>query len=229
MGTESIGLSDESHHRQRLNLNVWDSFAMNEFGSSYTLKTFDNRNIGNPHLTNLQVASMLVPSDHLAVIQNWYARHSGLHGIDDTQRSAWGRFTRTAIVDLVLGCMPVFQLPLADLLQRQEGQRDEAEVTESGVAGFAPLLFERHETEIAKISGRPARPWTDLSGWDQAAWIGTAKHSRSLLRAPVLAVVPCRQNCHVNISRMDPLPMLDVRVYIHLEGIKAVDAPLRSR
>lgn len=229
MGTESIGIHDDHHHRQRLNLNVWDSFAMNEFGDSYTLKIFNVRNIGNPHLTNLQAPDMLVPADHCAVLQNWYARHSGLNGIDDAQRHEWNRFTQGAIVTLVVGCMPLCQLPLADLLQRHEGQRDEAEATEPAIAGFAPLLFERLETETVKTSGRPARRWEDISGWDQAAWIATAKHSRSLLRSPVLAVVPPRQNCHVWISRMDPPPMLDVRVWIHLDGIMAVDVPLRSR
>lgn len=224
MGTESIGIRDDHHHRQRLNLNVWDSFAMNEFGDSYTLKIFNERNIGNPHLTNLQVPDMLVAADHRAVIQNWYARAIGALGDQDAQ---WRRFIKTTLVKLVVGCMPLYELPLVDLLRRNEGQRDEAEVTEPGIAGFAPTLFERHETEERPVSAR--RQWTDLAEREQAAWVATAKHARSLLRAPVLAVVPQRQNCHLWISRMDPAPVLDVRVRIHLEGIMAVDAPLRSR
>jgi hypothetical protein len=228
MGTETIRLSDEDFHRQRLNLNVWDSFAMNEFGGRHTLKVFGNANIGNLFLTNLQVSDMLVPADSVAVIQNWYARHAGLHGIDDAQRAQWGRFTRTTIVSLVVGCMPLLQLPLAELLQRKEGQRDEAEVTEPGIAGFAPSLFDRHEIEIAKMSGREMRRWNEISGHEQATWMATAKYSRSLLRAPLLAVVPARQNCHLMISRLAPPPMLDVRVWLHLEGIQAVDARLHE-
>jgi hypothetical protein len=230
MSTEPILPKGDGEYHQRLNLNVWDSFLLKEVvpvpNHASELCLFTGRNVGNLSLCNLQAPDVLVAYDHYAVIQNWYARCSS-----NTDDPVWITWTQATIATLVLGDMPVHQLPLADLLRRKEGQRDEHELADTvqGVTGLARKMFEKHETDVAMVSNRSPSAWSDIHGWAQSTWIATASHARSLLRAPVLAVVPPRQNCDVKISSFYPVPVLDMRIWLHLEGIYGMDVALRKR
>jgi hypothetical protein len=225
MSTEPVVRSENGEYHQRLNLNIWDSFLLREAVPTpgMRLRLFDGHNIGDMSLCNLQLPGVLVAYDHYAVIQNWYARCSSR-----TDDPVWTTWTQAAVVTLQVGCRPIHQLPLADLLRRREGQRDEHEFTEQGITGFARKLFEAHDAEVAKISNRSPSSWSDIHSWAQSAWMATAQRARSLLRAPVIAFVPPRQNCDVRIDSFSPVPVLDMRIWLHLEGILGMDVSLRK-
>lgn len=225
MSTEPVVRSENDEYRQRLNLNVWDSFLLKEAvptPEGRGVRLFGGHNIGNASLCSLQVPGVLVAYDHYAVIQNWYARCSS-----QTDDPVWTTWTQAAVVTLQVGCMPVHQLPLADLLRRREGQRDEHDLTEQGITRLAQKLYECHDAGVAKTSNRSPSAWGDIHGWAQSVWMATAQQARSLLRAPVLAFVPPRQNCDVRIDSFSPVPVIDMRIWLHLEGIYGMDVSLR--
>ncbi len=222
---------------QRLNLNVYDSVFLPDI-KEHRVKMFGGLNIGHNVLSNLQIPHQILPGDWYAVLHNWYARVGYCDSPGDSSpaaiarsydRAAWAEAT---IVTFVLGMMPVHQVPLADLLRRREGQKDEH--LEDGVATdvLARRAFEMGESVSAGL--RPgARPflWESLPEEDRAGVVAATRFIRSQLRSPLLAVVPERQTVTVTLETdmkmlgrvVEAGPRDHLRVWIHLEGIACND------
>jgi hypothetical protein len=221
-----------TQYRERLPLNVYDSISLGLIKTS-GMRLFGSANVGNVRLSNLQYGGQLVGGDQNAMLQNWYARTD--INLDGAARDAWSEWTNGTIT-LIVGSMPVHQIPLADLLARKEGQRnwagrltlEDLDGTNAPQREFAKITFERHDAMMAKTRHIDARSWNQLSGHDQATWLDTVEFVRSTLEAPLLAYVPQRQNCFVHIEfAMAKLGRLlevaadikDRLIWVHLEGI----------
>lgn len=220
-------------YTESIPLNVYDAYDPRISRLTTTVRLFNSGdNIGNRRLTNLVSPGCLVAGDQGATIQNWYARSSltlpsNQRVLGKSAAALWERWTNVTTATLVLGCMHIHSLSLSDLLKRREGQRDEIELPPSVLEELARTMFEHHDQESAATRPSPGRRWNEISGWEQATWRSTADLARLKLRAPVLAVVPCRQICSVEIATdmaaldelVGHLPADDSpRLWVHLEG-----------
>lgn len=221
---------------QRLNLNVYDSVFLPDI-KEHRVKMFGGVNIGHNALTNLQIPHQILPGDWYAVLHNWYARVGYCDDPGDCtpaaiersyDRAAWAEAT---IVTFVLGMMPVHQVPLADLLRRREGQKDELLEHEPSVEMLARRAFDMHQHQSMVSQGWPAWEWDKLPDYARRGWIAATKFTRSQLRSPLLAAVPDRQTVTVTLETdmkmlgrvVEAGPRDHLRVWIHLEGIACND------
>lgn len=237
-----------------MNLNVYDSVALKDIQEP-RVRMFDAKNIGRLEYTNLPQQFCIVPSDMYAVVQNWYAR---IAVSKPTQRviqpagvenwdNVWREWANATTVTLVLGTMPVHQLPLADLLRRYEGQRSvpPGDMRPASDVELARLMFDTCErtTVLAARAQRGEPPPPAVGTWsapvadggpseaERMGWVAAAGMARSLLCAPVLCVVPCRQTVHVTLDTdmaqtgrvVEAIHTDKVRVWVHLEGISCLD------
>jgi len=225
-------------------LNVYDSVTPGSIRTNERTRLFGKMNLGDLGRSNLVVAGCLVPSDSSALLQNWYARTDII--VEREFLEPWREWVNATHITLVVGASPVHQLPLSDLLGRKEGQRDwKGRITpvlkarESDPVPAVPWItlaqevFEQHEAEHARCREiLPPREWSRISGWEQAAWISSVEFVRNRLEAPLLAHVPQRQNCFVQIDTnpekterlLEAAPYVtDLLIWFHLEGIMCRD------
>lgn len=237
-----------------MSLNVYDSVALKDVREP-CVRMFGAANIGRLEYTNLAVPSEMtgiVPGDMYAVLQNWYARiavsrptqrvvlPAGASDWDD----AWQEWVNATTVTLVLGTMPVHQLPLADLLKRYEGQRNApaGDMHPASDVEIARLMFDTYgntewlATRAARAPHLPTAPrtWEGDGGpglAERAGWVAAAAMARSILCAPVLCVVPSRQSVYVTLDTdmaktgrvLEVVHTDKLRVWVHLEGISCQD------
>lgn len=223
---------------QRFNLNVYDSVFLPDI-AHHRFEMFGRLNIGTVALTNLQVPYQLLPGDQYAVIQNWYARVSYVDdlvlgvGSEDNQRRSDARaeWVESTTVTLVLGSMPVHQLPLSDLLRRREGYRDALLEHQPSIEDLAKRSFELGSALLYDGTGILPLKWERLTDRERAATIAEVRFLRSQLCCPVLAVVPERQHVSVILETdmrllgrvIEAGPRDALRFWVHLEGIACLD------
>jgi hypothetical protein len=234
-----------------MNLNLYDSVALADIREPRQ-KMFGVQNIGRLEYTNLAAPGTLslLPADQYAVLHNWYARtgvsmptRRVLRGASDAlSPDAWEEWVNATTITLVLGCMPVHQLPLADLLRRQEGQR-------AGLPEHAPSIEQLAQrgystAEPIAVQGlnraygleKPLQPqqWEGARPYGREAWIAATKVIVSLVATPPLCIVPARQSCYVTVDTnmerlgrlLKALPAGNTRVWVHLEGVSCTDTDL---
>lgn len=210
--------------RETAQLNLYDAFALNQLSQSSGLgspeaRIFTGKNIGRAELTNLEEPAT-VPNGGTAVIANWYARCPLDHS---APLSEW---THATMLCLNVGYRPIANLPLSDLLQREEGDRivnlDDGyagRVTEAMYKGYAERCDAPTWEEMSK--GSPDR---------RAAWYEAFRIARAEMQpARTVAMIPIRQCFHVTITTsaaalkrlIDHIgPQVADRpiVWVHLEG-----------
>jgi len=212
---------------------------------SPTIRLFDNRNVGNAALTNLQQGGQL-EYDQTYVILTWYARtnvtdvcrfQSGAPYRGDALPSmdvirAWDAWAHATTAELVIGCKPMATRPLAELLgSRMFGnacgnpgpERDD-------IAVLAEKMWRRH-LEVATIGAEERKAmkgakFSDLRTAERKVWLAAA--SVYPFTRPV--IVPVRQNYSVRL-RSDPqalTALLQIMpeniaprplVWVHLDGV----------
>lgn len=207
-----------------LPLNVFDSFdprallegRRGDNGAHRHL--FGNTNIGKPDRSNMLVGGQL-ESDLTGIIHNWYGRTNIAPHTPIAQR-AWDNWVHASRVSLVIGCSPVHQVALSDLMARKEGQQ-----YQDHPDGVTAEAMGRELGREAWSRGVPnAIPLHD------AEWQVIALAAMRFLKRPLLACIPERQNFSVRIDTDDvslirnlcevmprdaaPLPL----VWVHLEG-----------
>jgi len=239
-----------------MNLNVYDSVALKDIREP-RVRMFGAANIGKLEYTNLAAPSAVsgAPGETYAVLQNWYARIAvsrPTHRIVRTGGASdwddvWQEWVNATTITLVLGAMPVHQLPLADLLRRYEGQRNvlAGDMHPASDVEIARLMFDTYSktTVLALRAQRGDPPPPAFGSWDavlgdggphdaeRMGWVAAAAMARSLLCAPVLCVVPCRQIVYVALDTdmaktgrvLEAVPTDTLRVWVHLEGISCLD------
>ena len=230
-------------YREIIPLNIYDAFSPRSLAPAHgvrpglrplpeQLRLFGNANIGNPALTNIQIAAYF-SRDQTAIIRNWYGR-SNISAMRDPEfLRAWDAWTHVTTMSLVVGSMPVHQLPLSDLLRRTEGQLTGQRPENYDGVDFAMHLRRSSDYPCAApITVEEA--WTSLSVEAQGRWIRISHEASRLLYQPMLAVIPVRQNCSVSIAT-DPRALgclLEVMptdiapqalVWVHLEGTASRD------
>lgn len=80
-------------------------------------RLFNNANVGNLELTNMQVAGQM-HSDQTFIVQRWYARHNFAENPPEIRDSirAWAS---SVVATFVVGSMPVWQRSLYELFERR--------------------------------------------------------------------------------------------------------------
>jgi hypothetical protein len=222
-----MGLMPKLHGiRERLPLNIYDSFPPRDG----EIRLFGNTNIGQITRTNLLVAGLAVATDQEAVIKNWYAR---TNITPDAFQQAWRAWTEATLVTFVLGMSPITQLPLADLLRRQQGQGTDEPWND---AAACECLAEK----LRDSYHHGAQPWPEAPLEYRLRWMGVARKAMLETRAPVLATVPLRQTFSVRVAsdQRAQRALLEVLptnvapmslVWIHLEGEAVRDyQPMKS-
>ena len=225
-------------YRETLPLNIYDAFSPRSLAPAHgvrpglrpfpkQLRLFGNANIGNPALTNIQIAACF-PRDQTAIIRNWYGR-SNISAMRDPEfLRAWDAWTHVTTMSLVVGSMPVHQLPLSDLLRRTEGQLTGQRPENYDGVSFAMHLHQSSDYAFsAPLTVEEA--WTSLSVEAQGRWIRISHEASRLLYQPMLTIIPGGQNYAVSIAT-DPRALgclLEVMptdiapqalVWVHLEG-----------
>ena len=226
-------------YREIIPLNIYDAFSPRSLAPAHgvrpglrplpeQLRLFGNANIGNPALTNIQIGAYFF-RDQTSFIRNWYGR-SNISAMRDPEfLRAWDAWTHVTTMSLVVGSMPVHQLPLSDLLRRTEGQLTGQRPENYDGVSFAMHLHQSSDYAFAApltVEERPenydgvsfamhlhqssdyafAAPltveeaWTSLSVEAQGRWIRISHEASRLLYQPMLAVIPVRQNCSVSIA-----------------------------
>lgn len=132
------------------------------------------RNIGKESRSNVQAASMLVARDQMAVVKRISARTNVR-----VSAAAWEQWLHVTGVIVVVGTMPVANMPIARLLAGEH------------IELSSQVTYDREQQVIGRIaSGLAARSSRqDLSS---ERWTEIAQHARTLLGAPLL-IVPGRQ------------------------------------
>lgn len=240
-------------YRERLPFNTYDAFSPREFQERATevgfehwfsthLPIWGHKNIGNIQFSNLQVAGSLVASDQTAYIQNWYARSNFVDVMSSDVLKAWNAFTHVTTVSMVMGCTPVAQLQLADLLHRKQGdlaalgERCERHMGE--VSG--PCHHAREDLAArmlaATIGGvaNAQRAWQDADNRLRQLYMGAAEAAEDLFGRPPPIVLPVRQCFSVKLNTdhralgalLETMPsnvVPQALCWIHVEGVAARD------
>lgn len=246
-------------YRERTNTTVWDAFSPTIWRSGAIphglasgllptdpphVRLFGNSNIGQSHLSNMQVPCSMAKDTEFLIL-NWYARtniHDALQaGRPDASpfARAWYAWANATIASIVVGCMPVIQTPLAELLgplgeHSRIGGRT-YEVCETVIAAARELLAQRMYEAYTTSRGPggifddigPTSPWSDMSHIDREHWLAAADAANPI-RIPI--IVPVRQNFHVTIETnrqalqaMQEVMPRDIApqalVWVHLEGV----------
>jgi hypothetical protein len=207
--------------QERIDMNIYDSFVPTEVRGG--LRLFGNKNLGQTHLTNMQVAGQFA-SDQRATIQSWYARTDAV-----SDWSAWLRWIHATTAEVVIGMKPYRQRSLGDLLERRSFGSCCGPAGPGGGDDYQALaaeMFARHETrdlnwhEAYRQHNAARDAFIGLPEEERDRWLSAARvypFTRPL-------VVGVRQNFCVRLetemsalaalSANDPQP----RIWIHLEG-----------
>jgi hypothetical protein len=232
--------------RQRSYFNTWDAFNLREFrerraelkargieDDGTDLPIYGNKNVGTPHLTNLASAGGVggMP-DATKFIRNWYARTNiGLGLSTDAAMTAWLAWTHATTVTMIMGCMPVAQLSLSDLLRRQNDSSPIDGIRMSGAHEWAPDSYTMPD-------GWNDRQW-EASGLHDPdhheKWLAAARAVAELMDTAGPIVLPIRQDFRVDIETeprslsalLEVIPTNiapQVLVWVHVEGVAQIDA-----
>lgn len=230
-------------YREQINMNVWDAFSPRDFAGDTPewreVRLFGNRNIGHEHLTNMVVAGQ-VAGDQTMIIMNWYARTNVMDALDVEDRSplarAWHAFRHATLVTMVVGCAPIAQRPLADLIgPRHQGFGGNGDPPETSASENAERVYEAYRAHM--ISGAYGSQiehpfWDALSSGERDKWLHVALSIRPL-HIPVM--VPTRQCFSVRVKSepralgqlLEIMPKSvapQTLIWVHLDGILSRDA-----
>jgi hypothetical protein len=183
-----------------------------------------------------QSMSGYAPSDSTTLIVNWWARsncdpETRLVASDEKITRAWNAWSHVTTVTMVLGMMPVWQRPLAALLDPQR-REETARLSGEGELRMKRLeaqqMYERYCEASGPRTPPPARaPWESLPPADQEVWLKVASVTDTRAR-PI--IVPIRQTFYVKVETepralgalLEVLPT-DVApqalVWVHLDGV----------
>lgn len=201
----------------------------------FTATVFNQpRNIGDPALTNLQTPGYWSP-DQTLFLKNWYGRTNMILGNTPGIIAAFDAWMHATTATFVLGCAPLHQVSLFDLMGRWEGMDDDNSVPTSEASWF-PLAHELRAAHAA-LPSRDFDDPSDTATWPREqldAWHRVVMVAAQAFRTPYLAIVPIRQNFRVELrsdarahkALLEVLPT-DIApmslVWVHLEGVAMRD------
>ena len=243
-------------YTERLPFNSYDAFRPREFRERQDefrargwkpdnkVPLFGNKNIGHLHLCNTACHG-IVASDQTAFIQNWYARANFDQRFVDTERAtpaaleAWVSWTKVTTVTMVMGSRPVAQLPLSDLLRR-----DQTSVDNLNLGYICPHRqcvepchhpYDALAAHMFRAATEPERLlWDRVSERAQDRWRRVARAACDLICRPAPIILPVRQSFYVEIhsepralgALVEVMPTNispQALVWIHIEGVAGRD------
>lgn len=218
-------------YKERMLVNMYDSVSLNEFAKDAPrTRLFGNRHIGFGALTNMQCGGHMA-SDATCQFYNWYARAD--FAVDTPAMYRDLRWASATTVTFVIGVMPVYQLPLSDLLMRKQGQIDQewsgSETHDARLAGKLSDAFYGDPSQGQESAALRACGIGDVRATQSEAWMRVAAAARRELRLPTLGVVPVRQRFEIVmdtdetalVALIDRLGMDTGRIWVHLEGLQS--------